>query len=133
MKATVTWQQNLSFAGKMDSGHETLMDGEGKAISPMESVLVAAGACSSVDVVEILKKGRIELAQCQCILEAKRADSPPRVFTEIHAHYVVSGNGLTEKAVQRAVQLSAEKYCSVMLMLEKTVNITTSYEIKHPD
>lgn len=129
MKATVKWQQGLSFKGTMDSGYETVMDGDGKAISPMESVLVAAGACSSVDVVEILKKGRYDLVECRCELEATRAENPPRVFTELHAHYVVSGEGLTEKAVQRAVQLSAEKYCSVMLMLEKSVKITTSYEI----
>ncbi len=129
MKATVNWDGDLSFTGTTDSGYRTVMDGDGNAISPMESVLVAAGACSSVDVVEILKKGRFALAECRCELDATRADEPPRVFTKLHAHYVVSGEGLTEKAVSRAVDLSAEKYCSVMLMLQGKVDISTSFEI----
>ncbi len=132
MKATVNWDGGLSFTGNTDSGYSTVMDGDGNAISPMESVLVAAGACSSVDVVEILKKGRFDLTDCRCELDATRADEPPRVFTDIKAHYIVTGEGLTDKAVQRAVALSAEKYCSVMLMLDGKVNITTSYEIHSP-
>ena len=114
MKATVNWQSGMKFVGETDSGKCIEMDGEGSQASPMEAVLLAVGACSSIDVVEILKKSR-------------RADEAPRVFTEIHAHYVVSGENLSEKHVQRAVQLSAEKYCSVMLMLEGKVKITTSF------
>ncbi|WP_100657211.1 OsmC family protein [Alteromonas flava] len=132
MKATVTWQGGLSFKGKTDSGYEVVMDGDKQAISPMESVLVAAGACSSVDVVEILRKARQDIDECYCELSAQRAANPPRVFETIHAHYVVSGNDIKEKQLARAVQLSAEKYCSVMLMLDGAVNITTSFEIKHP-
>ena len=106
------------------------MDGEGSQASPMEAVLLAVGACSSIDVVEILKKSRQAITGCECQLDAQRADEAPRVFTEIHAHYVVSGENLSEKHVQRAVQLSAEKYCSVMLMLEGKVKITTSFTIQ---
>ncbi len=129
MKAQVVWDKDLTFKGTMDSGYEAVMDGNGNAISPMESVLVAVGACSSIDVVDILKKGRFDISHCSCELEAQRAEEPPRVFTSIHAKYIVSGEGLSEKAVARSVQLSAEKYCSVMLMLKDNVDITTSFEI----
>lgn len=129
MKATVSWQQALSFSGKTDNGFEQTLDGNGEALSPMETVLLAVGACSSVDVVDILKKRRLSIADCVCELEAQRAEEPPRVFTHIHAHYRVSGDNLKDKDVDRAVSLSAEKYCSVMLMLKGNVEITTSYSI----
>ena len=129
MKATVSWQQALTFSGQTESGYQQTMDGNGKAISPMESVLLAVGACSSIDVVDILKKRRLTVHDCECDLTAERADQPPRVFTAIHAHYKVKGDNLSDKDVDRAVALSAEKYCSVMLMLKGNVNITTSYEI----
>lgn len=130
MQATVKWQGGMSFHGKTDSGYETVMDGDKQAISPMESVLVAVGACSSVDVVEILRKARQDLQGCRCELTAERAENPPRVFESIHAHYIVNGSDIGEKHLARAVQLSAEKYCSVMLMLHDNVNITTSYSIE---
>lgn len=129
MKAKVIWDNDLTFTGTTDSGYKTVMDGNGQAISPMESVLIAAGSCSSIDVVDILKKGRFEIEHCECELNAERAENPPRVFTKIHAHYKVKGTGITDKAVARAVKLSAEKYCSVMLMLAGNVDIETSYEI----
>ena len=129
MKAKVVWDNDLTFTGTTDSGYKTVMDGNGQAISPMESVLIAAGSCSSIDVVDILKKRRLTIHDCQCELEAERAEEPPRVFTKIHAHYIVSGDNLKEKDVDRAVSLSAEKYCSVMLMLKGNVDITTSYTI----
>ncbi|WP_218352962.1 OsmC family protein [Alteromonas lipotrueiana] len=129
MKATVSWNQDLSFTGVTESGYKTVMDGNGKAISPMESVLLAVGACSSIDVVDILKKGRNDVTHCECELDAQRAEEPPKVFTSIHAHYVVTGQDLSEKAVSRAVKLSAEKYCSVMLMVKDTVTITTSFTL----
>lgn len=129
MKAKVIWDNDLTFTGTTDSGYKTVMDGNGQAISPMESVLIAAGSCSSIDVVDILKKGRFDIDHCECELNAERAENPPRVFTKIHAHYKVKGTGITDKAVARAVQLSAEKYCSVMLMLAGNVDIETSYEI----
>lgn len=129
MKATVNWKGDLSFSCKTDTGHKLLLDGNGKAMTPMESVLVSAGACSSVDVVDILTKSRKQVDDCVCELTASRADQPPRVFKAIHAHYIVKGEHLTDKQVARAVQLSAEKYCSVMLMLVGKVTITTSYAL----
>jgi len=129
MKATVQWEHDLQFTCTNERGDTLTLDGNKQVTSPMEVVLSAAGACSSVDVVEILKKGRFELTDCRCELSATRADSPPQVFTKIHAHYIVSGEGLTEKAVERAVALSVDKYCSVMKMLEPSVEITTEFSI----
>ncbi|WP_166422786.1 OsmC family protein [Paraglaciecola sp. 20A4] len=129
MKATVNWQSDMKFIGETDTGKRIEMDGNGSRVTPMEAVLLAVGACSSIDVVEILKKSRQAITACECQLDAKRADEAPRVFTQIHAHYLLSGQNLNEKHIQRAVQLSAEKYCSVMLMLEGKVNITTSFSI----
>ncbi|WP_338456423.1 OsmC family protein [uncultured Alteromonas sp.] len=129
MKAQVSWDKDLTFTGTTDSGYKTVMDGSGNAVSPMESVLLAVGACSSIDVVDILKKGRHDIESCECELEAERADDAPRVFTKIHAHYTVVASSVTEKALARAVQLSTEKYCSVMLMLTGNVEITTSYTL----
>ncbi|WP_158771787.1 OsmC family protein [Paraglaciecola sp. L1A13] len=129
MKATVSWQTDMKFIGETDTGKRIEMDGNGSQATPMEAVLLAVGACSSIDVVEILKKSRQAITACECQLDAQRADEAPRVFTQIHAHYVLSGETLNEKHIQRAVQLSAEKYCSVMLMLEGTVKITTSFSI----
>ena len=117
MKATVSWKENLRFNCKTDTGHTLDLEGNGEILSPMESVLLSVGACSSIDVVDILKKSRKQVDDCVCQLEAKRAEEPPRVLTEINAHYIVKGEGLTEKNVARDIQLSAEKYSSVMLML----------------
>ncbi|AXR06368.1 OsmC family protein [Salinimonas sediminis] len=131
MKATVSWDQDLTFTGVTETGYKTVMDGNGKAVSPMESVLLAVGSCSSIDVVDILQKGRKEVIACECELDAQRAESSPRVFTAIHAHYTVKGTDLSEKAVARAVELSAQKYCSVMLMLKGNVDITTSFTLEN--
>ncbi|GAA0852682.1 OsmC family protein [Aliiglaciecola litoralis] len=130
MKATVTWQQDLKFECTTESGKSLVLDGNGEGMSPMESVLLSVGACSSVDVVEIMKKARQPLEHCHCELTAKRAEDAPRVFTDIHAVYVVKGDNISEKHLARAVQLSCEKYCSVMLMLNAKVNITTDYRIE---
>jgi putative redox protein len=129
MKATVNWQENLRFTCKTDTGHVLELDGNSETMTPMETVLLSVGACSSIDVVDILKKSRKQVDDCVCQLDATRAEEAPRFFTAIHAHYIVKGEGLTEKNVARAVQLSAEKYCSVMLMLTGNVEITTSYEL----
>lgn len=129
MQATVTWQQDLVFECNTESGKSLTLDGNGDGMSPMESVLLSVGACSSVDVVEIMKKARQPLDSCVCELTAKRAEDAPRVFTDIHAVYVVKGDNISEKHLARAVQLSCEKYCSVMLMLNAQVNITTDYRI----
>jgi putative redox protein len=132
MKAEITWQPSetgLAFDGVMDDGKILHLDGNGDALSPMQAVLMCSGACSSVDVVEIMRKARQPIDSCVCSIEAIRRDEAPRVFTEIHAHYSVTGNDIKEKHLARAVQLSAEKYCSVMLMLTGNVKVTTSYSI----
>ncbi|MGJ8680819.1 OsmC family protein [Paraglaciecola sp.] len=129
MQATVTWQEDMKFNCETDSGQSLVMDGNGSTLTPMESVLLSVGACSSIDVVEILKKSRQDVTDCVCELNAERAEDAPRVFTKIHAHYKVTGNNISDKHLARAVQLSAEKYCSVMLMLSGKVDIETSYAI----
>lgn len=133
MKANINWvpsQDGLAFEGRTESGHALKLDGNGEGLSPMESVLLSVGACSSVDIVEIMRKARQTLESCEVELSAQRAESPPRIFTHIHANFVVSGKDINEKHLKRAVTLSTEKYCSVMLMLNKAVHITTSYEIR---
>ncbi|MBB6688746.1 OsmC family protein [Proteus mirabilis] len=132
MEACVKWVEDLSFVGESSSGHQVMMDGNSgdKAPSPMEMVLIAAGGCSAIDVVSILRKGRHQVTDCEVKLTSKRREEAPRLFTDINLHFIVSGKALTDKIVERAVQLSAEKYCSVSLMLGKAANITHSFEIK---
>ncbi|BBL73325.1 OsmC family protein [Methylomagnum ishizawai] len=135
MKARVKWVENVLFLGESGSGHVVAMDGPpesgGKnlAARPMETLLIGMGGCTAFDVVHILRKGRHEVRDCEVRLEAERADTDPKVFTKIHIHFVVKGQGLTDKAVARAVELSAEKYCSASIMLGKTAAITHDYEI----
>lgn len=130
MQARVKWVEGLTFLGESASGHQILMDGNSgdKAPSPMEMVLMAAGGCSAIDVVSILQKGRQDVTNCE-VLDLERRDEAPRLFTHINLHFIVTGNDLKDASVARAVDLSAEKYCSVALMLEKAVNITHSYEV----
>lgn len=120
MQARVKWVEGLTFLGESASGHQILMDGNSgdKAPSPMEMVLMAAGGCSAIDVVD-----------CEVKLTSERREEAPRLFTHINLHFIVTGRDLKDAAVARAVDLSAEKYCSVALMLEKAVNITHSYEV----
>ncbi|WP_192456570.1 OsmC family protein [Musicola keenii] len=131
MQARVKWVEGLTFLGESASGHQVLMDGNAgdKAPSPMEMVLMAVGGCSAVDVVSILQKGRQDVADCEVRLTSERREEAPRMFTMINLHFIVKGRGMTDKAVERAVALSAEKYCSVALMLGKAVNITHSHEV----
>lgn len=131
MQARVKWVEGLTFLGESSSGHQILMDGNSgdKAPSPMEMVLMAAGGCSAIDVVSILQKGRQNVTNCEVKLTSERREYAPRLFTHINLHFIVTGSDLKEAAVARAVDLSAEKYCSVALMLEKAVNITHSYEV----
>ncbi|WP_411994234.1 OsmC family protein [Agarivorans sp. DSG3-1] len=132
MKATVTWSKELQFIGESSSGHQILMDGDNAqtAASPMEYVLMAAGGCSSVDIISILGKARQQVTDCKVNLDSERAEGTPRVFTKIHLEFVVKGHDLSEKHVARAVQLSMEKYCSVSLMLSKSCDISHSYRIE---
>lgn len=130
MQARVKWIEGLTFLGESASGHQILMDGNSgdKAPSPMEMVLMAAGSCSAVDVVSILQKGRYTVSDCEVKLTSERQDEAPRAFTHINLHFMVSGSGLSDKVIARAVALSVGKYCSVALMLGQGVKITHSYQ-----
>lgn len=132
MQARVKWVEGLTFLGESASGHQVLMDGNSgdKAPSPMEMVLMSVGGCSAIDVVSILQKGRNDVADCEVKLTSERRSEAPRFFTHINLHFIVTGKELTDKAVERAVALSAEKYCSVALMLGKAVEVTHSHEIR---
>src|SRR5690606_37073617 len=132
MQATVTWVDQLTFVATSGSGHSVVMDGNKGAMapSPMEMVLMAMGSCSSVDVVGILEKARQHVTAVRCELKGERADSTPAVYTNIHLRFVVTGYDVAEKHVERAVQLSAEKYCSVAKMLEQSVTITHDFIIE---
>lgn len=132
MKANVKWVGDELFLGTSESGHTLTLDANAGAIapSPLENVLLSLGGCSSVDVVSILQKSRQALVGCEVQISSERADSVPKLFTKIHLHFVISGNDINEKQVARAVSLSADKYCSVALMLNKSVEITHDFEIK---
>jgi len=140
MKADVKWVGEAMFLGESGSGHAVVMDGppdhggRNMGIRPMEMLLIGMGGCASFDVVDILKKSRQPVSGCHTQLRAERADEVPAVFTKINLHFVVEGEGLKEKQVQRAVSLSAEKYCSASIMMEKAgVEVSHSYEIKAPE
>ena len=135
MKARIKWLYHMSFIGESESGHSVVMDGSPEvggrnlAARPMEMVLLGMGGCTAFDVVMILQRARQPITDCIIELTAERADEAPKVFTKIHAHYIVRGKGLSEKQVEKAVTLSAEKYCSVSIMLGKTAILTHDYEI----
>ncbi len=136
MKAKIEWLGEAAFRGISGSGHEVILDGppdhggQNRGARPMEMLLLGVGGCSSFDVMDILKKSRQEVISCCCEVEAERADAVPSVFTKIHLHFVVRGNGLREPMVKRAVELSADKYCSASIMLAQAgVEITHSFEI----
>ena len=135
MKARVKWLDHMSFIGESESGHSVVMDGAPEvggrnlAARPMEMVLLGMGGCTAFDVVMILQRARQPITDCIIELTAERAEEVPKVFTKIHAHYIVKGKGLSEKQVEKAVTLSAEKYCSVSIMLGKSAIITHDFEI----
>lgn len=135
MKARVKWIEGTLMVGESGSGHAMVMDGPPEhggrnlGMRPMEMLLLGMGGCTEFDVMMMLRKSRQEVVSCEVQLEAQRADSEPKVFTAIHAHFVIRGSNLSEKHVQRAIALSAEKYCSASIMLEKTARITHDYEI----
>lgn len=136
MKATVELIDGVAFAGTTESGHTVTMDGPpehgGRNLGPrpMEMLLLGMGSCSAFDVVHILRRGRHDVADCRVELDAERAAREPKVFTRIHARYLVSGRDLRPEAVERAVKLSMEKYCSASIMLGKTAQISHEVEIK---
>ena len=135
MKARVKWLEAAAFVGESGSGHAVVMDGPldhgGRNLGPrpMEMLLLGMGGCAAFDVVHILKKGRADVRGCEVRVTGERAQSDPKVFTDIVLHFVVTGRGLQEKQVARAVRLSAEKYCSASIMLGKTANIAHEFEI----
>lgn len=136
MKATIKWVEDAMFLGESGSGHSVMMDGppeiggRNAGIRPMEMLLIGVGACSSVDVVSILKKARQNITGCEAKVEAQRVDAIPAVFEKIHMHFIVKGKELDDAKVKRAVELSAEKYCSASIMLQKGgVQVTHDYEI----
>ncbi|SEM60584.1 OsmC family protein [Halomonas caseinilytica] len=136
MKASVKWTDGRQFVAEAGSGHSVVIDGppdhggRNTGPRPMEMLLMGMGACTSFDVLEILEKSRAPVSDCVASIEAERADSVPSVFTKIHVHFTVSGQGLKEKQVKRAVELSAEKYCSASIMLANGgVDVTHSFTI----
>ncbi len=137
MECTINWvaASGMAFIAETGSGHVLTMDGapdgggRNLAPRPMETVLAGTGACTAYDVVLILKRGRHDVRGCQVKVTSERAQTDPKVFTHIRMHFLVTGKALPEAAVQRAIQMSHEKYCSASIMLGKTAEITTSYEI----
>ncbi|MFT7660645.1 MAG: putative redox protein [Gammaproteobacteria bacterium] len=135
MKITVAKKGKLAFEATTESGHSVIMDsspdvgGENTGARPMEMLLVGLGGCSSIDVLLMLEKGRQIITDCRVEVTAERADDYPKVFTRIHLHFIVEGKKVSGKQVQRAINLSAEKYCSATIMLAKTAEITHDYEI----
>ncbi|HHJ14145.1 MAG TPA: OsmC family protein [Gammaproteobacteria bacterium] len=136
MKARIKWVQDATFLGESGSGHAVVMDGPPEhggrnlGVRPMEMLLLGMGGCTAFDVVHILKKSRQPVSDCVAEIEAGRAEEDPKVFRRIHVHFIITGRGLDEKRVARAVKLSAEKYCSASIMLGKTAEITHDYEIR---
>lgn len=137
MECTINWLpgSGMAFLAETGSGHVLTMDGapdgggRNLAPRPMETVLAGTGGCTAYDVVLILKRGRHDVRGCQVKLDAQRAEVDPKVFTKIHMHFIVSGRELPEVAVERAIRMSHEKYCSASAMLAKTAEMTTSFEI----
>ena len=138
MKVRIKWVEGVSFVGESETGHAVVLDGApengGRNIGmrPMEMLLIGMGACTSFDVVTILKKSRQPIVDCVAEIDAARADEVPKVFTKIHVHFVVTGTGLNPSQVERAVKLSAEKYCSASIMLSQACEITHDFEIVDP-
>ncbi|MBL8361127.1 MAG: OsmC family protein [Rubrivivax sp.] len=137
MECTIHWTPStgMGFIAETGSGHVLAMDGapdgggRNLAPRPMETVLAGTGGCTAYDVVLILKRGRHDVRGCTVKLEADRAEKDPKVFTRIHMHFTVSGRGLPREAVERAISLSHERYCSASAMLSKTATMTTSFDL----
>lgn len=139
MKCRVKWLDHMSFVGESGSGHSVVMDGSPDAggrdlgIRPMEMLLLGLGGCTAFDVISILKKSRQNVVDCEVSIEAERSEEIPKVFTKIHIHFVVSGRELKADRVEKAVHLSADKYCSASEMLGKVATITHDFEMVETD
>tara|TARA_B100000795_G_C22724720_1_gene408952 strand:+ start:20 stop:439 length:420 start_codon:yes stop_codon:yes gene_type:complete len=135
MKARVKWVEDVQFVGESGTKHSLIMDGpenlggHGTGMRPMELLLLGLGGCTSFDVVEMLKKSRQNIVDCVVEIDGQRSESVPKIFTDIHIHYIITGSNIKEAQVKRAIDLSSEKYCSASLMLGKSANITHDYEI----
>tara|TARA_B100000497_G_scaffold103229_1_gene118157 strand:- start:86 stop:499 length:414 start_codon:yes stop_codon:yes gene_type:complete len=135
MNISVNWVDGLLMVGKSDSGHTITMDGppesggENLGVRPMEMLLLGAAGCTMIDVVTTLKKMRQDLSHCETKINAERATDHPKVFTDIHIQFIVKGKDLDAKKVDKAITLSAEKYCSASIMLGETATITHDFEI----
>ena len=135
MKVRIKWLENVAFVGESESGHALVMDGApeggGRNLGPrpMETVLIGTGGCTAYDVVLILKRGRHDVRGCSVKLSSERAETDPKVFTKIHMHFTVTGKGIPAAAVERAIAMSHDKYCSASIMLGKTAEITTSFDL----
>lgn len=136
MKTRVTWLEDMTYVAQSPSGHAVVMDGPPElgghnlGPRPMEMLLMGMGGCTAIDVVDILRKSRQDLRGCEVQLKAQRADNDPKVFTTIQVHFILTGKNLSAKHIERAIQLSAEKYCSASIMLGKTAQITHTFEIR---
>jgi putative redox protein len=139
MKSKVKWLDNMTFVGESASGHAIVMDGPPEfggrnlGVRPMEMLILGLGGCSAFDVILILQKSRQQVHNCEVELDYERAEENPKVYTRIHMQFIVSGRNLDESKVKRAIELSADKYCSASVMLGKTANITHGYEIRETD
>jgi len=139
VSATVKMVEGLQMVGYADSGHGIVIDAEpgdgglGKGTKPMELVLIALGSCSAMDVISILKKKREKLTGLQVHVSGERADSDPRVYTGVRIHYLFEGKELSEIACRKAIELSLDKYCSVLGMVSKTAAVESDFEIKEMD
>ena len=135
MKCRIKWLDYMSFVGESGSGHSVVMDsapeagGRNLGVRPLEMLLLGLGGCTAFDVVSILHKSRQDIVDCEVELEAERATEVPKVFTRIHVHFIVSGRNLDPDKVERAINLSADKYCSASRMLEKSAKISHDFEI----
>jgi putative redox protein len=135
VKARVKWLDNMSFVGESGSGHSIVMDGPPESggrnlgVRPMEMLLLGLGGCASFDVVLILQKSKQQIIDCEVQIEAARADKEPKVFTRIHLHFVVTGRSVSAEKVERAIKLSAEKYCSASIMLAQMAEVTHDFEL----
>jgi putative redox protein len=135
MNISVNWVDGMLMVGKSHSGHSITMDGppeiggENLGVRPMEMLLLGVAGCTMIDVVTTLKKMRQDLTNCETKLSAERAEEHPKVFTDIHIQFIVKGQDLDPKKVEKAITLSAEKYCSASIMLGKTASITHDFEI----
>jgi putative redox protein len=136
MKARIKLAEGMTFVAESGSGHAVVSDaapdigGKNLGARPMELVLMGTGACTAIDVVHILRKARQPITDCVVELEAERAAEDPKVFTKIHLHYVITGKGLAQSQVERAIKLSKEKYCSATIMLAATAEISFDYEVR---